>query len=237
VTRKVFAVVVPVVIGTSSAALRAPRAPIPDFDSRSAVVGTGPHARPPADTHDVLFAPISVAVTTPVGSSEALLNQFFAEAEALWEPVGVAFDWHRVTSMETPREWQLAVTIENPRDPPAALQGRLGWIFFAIGTPGRWIHLSQANAEELIRRTPTVPETTLGAHESLVGRALGRAFSHEFVHYILKSEAHTPGGLMRAKWPSEQLLSIDRRGFALSPDQREAVLQRLWQILITGDRL
>jgi hypothetical protein len=235
-TRKAFSLVAPFVLGGAAVALPGSRTPIAGLDSRIAVARNGPDLRPPADLHDVVFTPISVAVTAPACLSESLLSHFFAEAEAIWEPIGVAFDWHRVTSTETPREWQLAVTIENPHDPPVARHARLGWIFFAAGTPGRWIHLSQANAEALIRRTPTTPDTTLGAHESLLGRALGRAFSHEFGHYILKSEAHTPSGLMRATWPSEQLLSIDRRGFALLPDQREAIAQRLWQIRIAGDQ-
>jgi len=48
-------------------------------------------------------------------------------------------------------------------------------------------------------------------HERLIGRALGRAFSHELGHYILKSKGHTSQGLMRATWPSEQLLSTGEK--------------------------
>jgi len=47
-------------------------------------------------------------------------------------------------------------------------------------------------------------------HERLIGPASGRAFSHELGHYILKSNGHTSQGLMRAAWPSEQLLVMMR---------------------------
>ena len=175
--------------------------------------------------------PISIAVVAPADLSESLLGGIFAEAASIWEPAGITFEWQRVASADAGRKSQLTVTIENPRDEHATLEAPLGWISFVAGTPDRWIHLSQASAEELIRRTPTALDTTLGAHERLVGRALGRAFAHELGHYLLKSKAHTPLGLMRAKWPSEQFLSVGRRGFELPPDLREcrdAVRFRLW---------
>ena len=180
--------------------------------------------------------PISVAVTAPARLSESLLQRIFAEAEAIWEPVGITFDWHPVVSTERPREWQLALTIENPHDRLAEWQAPLGWISFAARTPDCRIHLSQASAEELVRRTPTALDIMFSAHERLIGRALGRAFSHELGHYILQSKEHTPQGLMRATWPSEQLLSVDRSGFELSREQREAATRRIQHMQLTCDR-
>ena len=80
----------------------------------------------------------------------------------------------------------------------------------------------EANAEALIRRTPGVTDATIAGHEILIARALGRALSHELGHYLLKSRVHTPHGLMRATWPSDELLSNDRRGFELTAEQRAA---------------
>jgi hypothetical protein len=185
---------------------------------------------------DATSTPISVAVTAPAGLSESLLDRIFVEAEAIWEPVGITFDWHPIALRKTPRDWQLALTIENPHDRLAESQAPLGWISFAAGTPGCRIYLSQASAEELVRRTPTALDIMFSAHERLIGRALGRAFSHELGHYILKSKGHTPQGLMRATWPSEQLLSVDRSGFELSREQREAAIRRIQHIQLTCDQ-
>ena len=173
--------------------------------------------------------PMSVAVTAPAGMNESLLRRIFVEAEAIWKPVGITFDWHLLASTETPRPWQLALTIENPHDRLSAWQEPLGWISFASGSPDCRIHLSQASAEELVRDTPTALDIMFSVHERLIGRALGRAFSHELGHYILKSKGHTSQGLMRATWPSEQLLSTDRSGFELSPEQREIATRHLLQ--------
>ena len=186
--------------------------------------------RPSVLCPDAAFTPISIAVDAPAGLSESLLSRIFAEADAIWEPAGIRFDWRRVASTERPRGPQLALTIENPHDRPAEWRAPLGWIFFAAGTPACRIHLSQANAEELVRRTPQPLDITFAEHERLIGRALGRAFSHELGHYILKSKAHTTRGLMRATWPSEQLLSVDRTGFELSCEQQDAARRWTGQI-------
>jgi hypothetical protein len=161
--------------------------------------------------------------------NESLLRRIFVEAEAIWKPVGITFDWHLLASTETPRPWQLALTIENPHDRLSEWQEPLGWISFASGSPDCRIHLSQASAEELVRDTPTALDIMFSVHERLIGRALGRAFSHELGHYILKSKGHTSQGLMRATWPSEQLLSADRSGFELSREQREIATRYLLQ--------
>jgi hypothetical protein len=98
----------------------------------------------------------------------------------------------------------------------------LGWILFAADGPAPSIGLSRANAEALISQMPGVTGATIVGHEILMGRALGRALSHEIGHYLLKSKLHTPHGLMRANWPSDELLSNDRRGFKLTAEQRAA---------------
>ena len=186
------------------------------------LIGGGAAVALPFSTTPIALTPIAIAVAAPADLSPSLLDRIFGEAEAIWEPAGVTFEWHRMASTEGRRDSQLTVTIESPRDSIHGLEAPLGWISFVAGAPDRWIHLSQASVEELIRRTPTALDTTLGAHERLIGRALGRAFAHELGHYLLKSKAHTPLGLMRAKWPSEQFLSVGRKGFELPPDLRNA---------------
>jgi hypothetical protein len=224
-----FATIVTLVIGGATLASPSMRAPITGLRSADAVARNRSAGCP-----DRASTPISVAVTAPSGLSESLLQRVFAEAEAIWEPVGIAFDWH-MASTQT-RGWQLAVTIENPHDQLTEWQPRLGWILFAAGTPDCRIHLSQANAEALVRRTPGAVDVTSGTHERLIGRALGRAFSHELGHYLLQSKGHSPQGLMRAIWPSTQLLSDDRGGFELAPDQQETVTRRLQHMPLTCDQ-
>lgn len=174
------------------------------------------------------LAPIPVAVFAPPNIRDSLVNRVFAEVADIWGPTGIVFDWHRITSAGALHAEHLDVAIEERENGLVAHPDALGWIAFTADTPGSCIHLLQGRAEELISATPNLDRTAF-SHEVLVGRALGRALSHELGHYLLQSRAHTPHGLMRAVWPSEQILSYNRRGFELSPQQREAAARYVRQ--------
>jgi hypothetical protein len=165
---------------------------------------------------------ISVGVFAPPDVTESLVIRVFDEVKAIWGPTDIAFDWHRITSKDMAAAWQVTVTIDDERKSFAERHGALGWILFAADGPAPSIGLSRANAEALISQMPGVTGATIVGHEILMGRALGRALSHEIGHYLLKSKLHTPHGLMRANWPSDELLSNDRRGFKLTAEQRAA---------------
>jgi hypothetical protein len=170
--------------------------------------------------------PISIAVFAPADVPESFVDRVFAEVEAIWGPTGIAFDWHRIGSTDAVHA-ELGVTIDERKDGFVTHPDALGWIAFSHDGPGSCIHLSRGRAEALI--TSRLGDRTPFTHEVLVGRALGRALSHELGHYLLQSKAHTPRGLMRAVWPSEQIFSNDRQGFELSAEQREAAARRVDQ--------
>jgi hypothetical protein len=171
------------------------------------------------DRHDPRV--LTVGVFAPRDIEESLVNRIFAEAEAIWAPTGITLDWHRITPKDVVRRWELDVTFDDRRKGVATEQRALGWVLFTADGPEPSVYLSRASAEALILRTAGVDDTTVFAHEILVGRALGRALSHELGHYLLKSKEHTPRGLMRATWPSDEFLAIGRSGFELTPQQRE----------------
>jgi len=186
-------------------------------------------ARSPASLDRRVLPPIRVGVFTPPDIKPSLVNRIFAEAEAIWRPTGITFEWHRITSEDAARTWPLLVTIDNSQDRLVGRRAALGWIPFTTDGPEPSIHLSRAGAEALILTRVRVGDVPVATHEILVGRTLGRAFSHELGHYLLQSKLHTRRGLMRANWLVDECLSIDRRGFELTAQQREAVVQRVPQ--------
>ena len=141
---------------------------------------------------------ISVGVFAPPDVTESLVIRVFDEAKAIWGPTGIAFDWHRITSRDMAVGWHVTVTIDDDRKEFAEWQGRLG----LDPVYGRWsctVYPPFASQ----RRGVDSPnarrhDATIVGHEILIGRALGRALSHELGHYLLKSKVHTPHGLMRA---------------------------------------
>jgi hypothetical protein len=98
--------------------------------------------------------------------------------------------------------------------------GALGWLTFTGDGPDRFIRLSRASAEELLRSKPGLNDPTISSHEASIGRALGRALAHELDHYVLRSKVHTRRGLMRAVWTSDQTFALFRDGFGLTSQER-----------------
>ena len=169
---------------------------------------------------------ISVDLFAASDIRDSLVSRVRAETDAIWKPADIAFDWHRVTSTEASGQRHLAVTIVTGGRGVAGSHATLGRITFTPEGPDRSIHLSLAGIEDLLLLTDGVGSTTI-THEILVGRALGRALSHELGHYLLKSRAHTSHGLMRADWPSSELFAFNRGGFELSPEERKAAARNI----------
>ena len=109
--------------------------------------------------------------------------------------------------------------------------GTIGWIAFdAMDTPLAEIHLSYANALELMCSAYGVTQVNqmpIVQWRTFVSRALGRALAHEVGHYVLGSKAHTPRGLMKARQKAYDLFGPHRMVFDLSPADRAAVVSRL----------
>jgi hypothetical protein len=164
---------------------------------------------------------LAIAVFAPPDMTKSLVDRIFKEAKAIWGPTGISLDWYRVTPKDVVRTWQLDVTIDDDPDGAVTEQAALGSILFTADGPEPSIHLFRATAEASILRAEGVGDTSVFTHEILVGRALGRALSHELGHYLLKSKEHSLCGLMRATWRSEEFLAVGRSGFELTSQQRE----------------
>jgi hypothetical protein len=86
-------------------------------------------ARSSASLDQRVLLPISIAVFAPLDIRKSLVKRVFDEAETIWGPTGIAFDWRRIRSKEA-GGWQVTVTIDDQRRDFAESQGALGWIPF-----------------------------------------------------------------------------------------------------------
>jgi hypothetical protein len=55
---------------------------------------------------------------------------------------------------------------------------------------------------------------------------LGHAVAHELGHLLLGTSAHSPAGVMRARWETEDLRRLSHHGLVFLPGQLEAVVAR-----------
>lgn len=174
----------------------------------------------PAPNQFTTAPTLTIAVHAAPDVEPALVDRTLEEATAIWGPVGVTFD--RRTSPDNPHSAQLTVSFDDEVLDAAERHGALGWIPFTPAGPLPVIHLSRTRAEVLCSQWPNIANRTIAGHRLLIGRALGRALSHEIGHYLFQSRLHTRHGLMRANWPSDELFSFDRGGFELTREQRDA---------------
>jgi len=58
------------------------------------------------------------------------------------------------------------------------------------------------------------------------GDLLGHAAAHELGHLLLRSSAHSPAGVMRARWETEDLRRLSHAGLIFLPGQLRAVGRR-----------
>jgi len=163
---------------------------------------------------------ISIAVFLRPDIPDSLVTRICNEAQAIWRPAGIRFAWRRVRQSDQSMS-DLEVTIDDERR-AVRDQEALGWITFRADGPERSIHLSLASTEDLLRTIASVGDMPIVTHDTLIGRALGRALAHELGHYLLKSQTHAPRGLMQATRPSDRFFAVSRREFELTVQEREA---------------
>jgi hypothetical protein len=162
--------------------------------------------------------PLSIGVQAAPQLPPDVIRQMCDEAEAIWRRADVALRWRADAPPPAVR-----VVFD---DPPPARPGRalaIGWIAFAGDAPESIIHLSYANAIQLLEdSSAVVGPLKPWDRDTLVARALGRALAHELGHYLLGSKAHTAAGLMRAQPRASEMFERSRAAFAIDEAPRDA---------------
>ena len=120
------------------------------------------------------------------------------EVEAIWRRLGVTVQWTERPGAGTVH---VTVTDEFGRRPRGAALPKLGWIEFWGERPSSLLRVSAAAAVVTAFEARTTERLSSGQPLSAVqftaARLVGRAIAHELGHYLLRSRAHTPAGLMR----------------------------------------
>jgi len=186
-----------------------------------------------SDAAPRIAAPPPLRITYAVARtvSPTLVRRMLDEADALWRPAGITFEWEPFESSRPAASLQIVV--EDVRAPSAEAALRLGWILFARNVPEPVLHISYANVVALLGESGDVVGRASGMpifeRETYLGRAMGRALAHELGHYLLGTKAHSSKGLMRDTLTATMLFSVLRGGLEVPKAIRESVLARLAQ--------
>jgi hypothetical protein len=189
--------------------------------------------------------PMAVSVQTDADVPPKILAIMLGETEAVWRGTGIQFIWEgeagRARSPLSPphRSGMLRVVIGHDTRSAQGSHLPLGWIKFDNPTtPDHEIYLSYDNAVTLLEqssgvvgRLDSMPRLK---RDTLIGRAMGRAFAHELGHYLSASKAHTEKGLMMAVHSAAELFSTERTHFSLEPAERAWMVARFTSIYMAS---
>jgi hypothetical protein len=114
------------------------------------------------------------------------------------------------------------VVVDHPRTLTPSGSGALGWIdFYSAGQPSDTVTVSTAVVAGLIKDGRwggrPVRDLPRGIQERFVSQALSRGIAHEIGHYLLRSSAHAPSGLMRSRLSVADIMAPGHSLFRLRP--------------------
>jgi hypothetical protein len=201
-------------------------------------------AATPVETVPSMLISVVAAPDVP----PVLVTKLLAETDAIWRGTGIQFLWHtgqhEVSRASLPMASRrgpapLRVIIGHDTRNASVWQMPLGWIVFDDPTtPAQEIYLSYENAAALLQASSGVVGQTQMMppleRNTLIARAMGRAFAHELGHYLLASKAHTEKGLMMAVLSAAVLFGIDRDAFRLEPAEQRSMLARFTSIYMAS---
>jgi hypothetical protein len=158
-----------------------------------------------------------------------MFRRIAAEAQAIWRPyVDIAFQL--ADSLEPRRGDETLDLVLSDRQSNGRTTPGLGWIDFVDGEPSRTITVSIGAARELVavsrwagRFLSAWPPTL---RDTFLTRAIGRGVAHELGHYLLRSKAHSPGGLMRARFTVDEIMERGLSRYRLRPADEALLDQR-----------
>lgn len=178
-------------------------------------------------THVALVVDDRVSVAAPMWAAAV------AEASAIWAPYGVGIHERSTALLDCAGEdiTEVLVTIvpaakaaaivassAATRDVATPL-GLTGFDEDARPIPS--IVLFQTSiirvASYVVRLGVPLRRWPARAQDEVVARLIGRTLAHELGHFMLRLQAHTTSGLMRAFHTLEELSNPDRTAFGLAP--------------------
>jgi hypothetical protein len=171
---------------------------------------------------------LQVTVEARSGTGDLPMASIVREVHQLWQPyLNVVFRTGADSSAGCGRVLRLLITdrpnVEADAERPAP---SLGWIEFidheqpaeAISVSARTARTMMQDGRWLGRPLRALPPVLT---QTFLARAIGRAIAHEIGHYVLRSTAHSPAGLMRARYAVDDIMDGRRSHFRLERHEEE----------------
>ena len=167
---------------------------------------------------------IEVRLEAPLQWGALEWRLFTREVEQVWTPYGLTICWASAERGCEGFRIRLRVRITRAvssagRPPVAPVVGRIG---FYADRPGTEIALSLEGGRFLVTHARLggrrLSDWPTGIAERLLPVVMGRALAHEIGHFLLASKAHSPSGLMTARFLPDAVTFGGASHFRLPPE-------------------
>jgi hypothetical protein len=154
----------------------------------------------------------NIVVVDEAGVEPWQMRVMIEQVERIWTPAGVDFSWGSGPTAESALTVIIQEgTLKKGGAPLAAWRHVLGSIPVSDGHVLSRISVSLGTVrsllgDALIRGRP-LSQRPLRLRQEVEAQVLGRVLAHEIGHYRLRSPGHTPTGLMRAVFTTEELVN------------------------------
>jgi hypothetical protein len=183
-------------------------------------------ALPPAPTLHV-----RVRVDARAVEAHVRLADLARDVRAIWQPYADLVFTDLADPAGEPFDDEVQLVISDRPGFAAGGGSALGWInFLEPGRPGNFVTVSLATARSLMagersmgRRIEDLPPAL---RQQYVTRAVSWSAAHEIGHYLLRTSAHSPRGLMRARLTAAEIVRNERQWLMLEPREAEAIRNR-----------
>jgi hypothetical protein len=190
-------------------------------------------ARPAAPAAPAPFPALRVLVRidTRTAGQHVGLHELMDTVRAIWRPCADIVFADVTDSVEDGFDDQLQLVISERPGSAAPGGSAIGWITFVTpGRPEQFVTVSVATAHALLAR-----DSWMGRRFDLLPPALRRQFvtravswsvAHEIGHYLLRTSAHSAGGLMKATLTAEEVMRNDHEWIQLEAHDVEVLRLR-----------
>jgi hypothetical protein len=141
----------------------------------------------------------------------AVVNAIQKELDAIMLPAGLRFDWHplaeaggRVTAQLAVIHFKGQCDAEGMR-PELGYPGPLGWTHISDGEILPFIDINCEGVRLFLQRS--LLGTPEPGRDPALGRAVARVLAHELYHFLVSTKKHAGGGIAKAVFSPEDLLS------------------------------
>ena len=159
----------------------------------------------------VISSQITLYTAFQQAPPDIVVEAIHSELEDIMLPAGMHFDWYPLTEAGGRVSSQLAVIhfrgqcdTEDLR-PEWGYPGPLGWTHVSDGEILPFIDVNCEGVRLFVQRSLIgLPSPS---RETAYGRAIARVLAHELYHFLANTKVHASGGLAKAAYSAEDLLS------------------------------